>query len=1065
MTGLQVTTAAIGRTSRDSLEAAIERLKDNDPLKPVTVVPPNTLSALSLRRTLGLRPGGLVNVQFLVLPRLIELIGSPALARDERRPLSQAFRIEAIRAVVSETRETFLGDLPLEGPALRSLDTAFSDFDQCDADTLNRIAANSGRQRYLVNRYREFRERVRNFYDERELTTAAATALNRGPLSILRDIGDVALYLPHDLTPQQRSFLDALAERVTVEVLAGLSGDPDIDTHVLAQWTLPPEGPAIKSPPIAQRILQAPDAEEEIRDAIRQLNKRVGNDQPLHRAAILYAQRDPYQRIAAEQLDAAGIPWNGRLPITYGQTIAGRTLLSLLQIAARAAQTPVRISWAEIVAPWLSGAPILDINAQVVPAARWNQLARKANLLHNPQQWLERLNQYRIKLTQEHDRLRQDADDERPWRTIALKRDLAELTSFEAFVQELVDLIRNTEATASWSSHTEHAERLLERYLGSRTTFANRLEQPLEQPSPPLSPRKRGEMSRRDRGGSPDRELEAWDTIHDQLRALAQLDELGATDPARFLAAVERALDRPAGRVGRFGAGVFVGSLADAVGADWDQIFIVGAAERSLPPAQREDPLLPETLRSEVGLNGAADRSRRRRSEYLAALCSADERQLSYPRADLRGQRAQMPSRWLLESASTLHGQRVYGSKIETLSAGWFRVVPSFDGAVRHAPQPGALQEYDLRSLLRTTTPQTHYLSQMTPQLRRGFELQQARRRPSFGKWDGHIAAGAWRYAERPHSPTALQDWAICPYRYFLGRVLSVSERDEAEDELTISPLEKGALIHDILDTFFRDVGPLANANKQWSDQHRRRLAAIAETKMDEANKRGVTGRDLLWTRERQLIQADLERLLEQDDQRRSKRGTVQIESEFAFGLGADPPVRLELPNNRVVELRGKIDRIDQSPDGSRLDVIDYKTGRALPAANLLDADPVVAGQYLQLPIYAAAARAHHADTASTRVSTAYWFITERGRFAIREVEWDAERNDRFHDVLSRIIDGIGQGVFPLHPGGDGRRGPENCQYCPYDALCSRDRQYTWSVTSNDPRLAGYVDLVEGGPS
>ncbi len=1087
MTVAHVTTAAMGQDARAALEAAIERLKDGDRLKPVTVVPPNTLSGLSLRRTFGMRPGGLVNVRFLVLPRLIEFIGAPRLAAQGHRPLSDSFRIEAIRAVVSNTRQEFLGDVPLEGPALRSLDAAFSDFDQCNDDALNQIAANSPQQRYLVNRYREFRERVRNFYDDRELAQAAAAALNHDAPS-LRDLGDAVLYLPPDLTPQQRSFLEQLASRVQLEVILGLSGDPVVDEHALAQWSAPPASAAVDAPPIAERILQAPDAEEEVRDTIRQLGERARNGQSLHRAAILYAQRDPYQRIAAEQLDAAGIPWNGRLPVSYGQTIVGRTLLSLLQLAERAARTPPRISWSEIVAPWLAGAPILDTYAQPVPAARWNQIARKANLLRDPQQWLERLDQYGAKLTEERDRLLADADDEQPWRARGIERDLRELRGFQAFVATLVEEIQSAPISASWSAYTDRAQKLLERYLGSRTAFANRLgNHPLsprrEEPSPsqlPLSPH-RGEMSRSDRGGENDpvssdvernqttdseRELEAWDTIHDLLRSLPQLDELGETDPARFLAAVERGLTRPAGRVGRFGQGVFVGSLSEAAGTDWEIVYILGAAERSLPPAQREDPLLPEALRGQVGLNGADDRARRQRSEYLAALWSAQERQLSYPRADVRGQRARLPSRWLLESASARRGERVYGSKIDTLErSDWFHAAPSFEWSIRNASQPGAIQEYDLRSLRQAATPQTHFLALNEPALQCGFELQQARRRPSFGEWDGRITDNTAKYAERPHSPTALQDWAVCPYRYFLGRVLRVAERDQAEDELTISPLEKGALIHDILDTFFRAVDPLASPGEQWSDQHRDQLAEIADAKMNAAEGRGVTGRDLLWTRERELIQNDLQALLTRDDKRRKERNVVQTESEFAFGLGADPPVPITLPDGRTVRLRGKIDRIDRSEDGSRLDVIDYKTGRALPAKNHLEADPVVAGQYLQLPIYAVAASARHPDSAAAQVSTAYWFITERGGFALREVDWGAEASDRFHDVLSRIIDGIGQGLFPAHPGRDSSRGPEHCQYCPYDAVCSRDRQRAWDATKRDRQLIRYVELVEGEPS
>ena len=1032
----------MGPDARIALERSIQRLKGDDLLAPVTVVPPNALAGLSIRRALAIRLGGVVNLHVLVLPRLIELIGSPTLAADGRRPLADAFRIEAIRNVASATREELLGDVPLEGPALRSLDAVFTDFDTCDQESLDRIAANSARQHYLIERYLDFRSRVSNFYDERELVEAATEALQDGCAN-LRDIGGIVIFLPSVPTPQQGYFLDALAQRTPLEVVIGLSGDAEVDEHALGPWPEPHERASLDGPPHANRIHQAPDAEEEVREAIRQLGERVANDQALHRTAILYVQRDPYQRIAAEQLDAAQIPWNGRLPITYGQTVVGRTLLSLLLIADRATRTPLRLSWAEIVAPWLSGAPILDSEGQLAPAVRWNQIARKANFLQNPNQWLERVAQYQNQLEENLARLNQDADDERPWRAAAIERDLDVLRAFREFVSELRDEIRNVPRSAKWSDYSRRAELLLNRYLGGRSRFS--------------------ESFGTDQCAEVERELEAWDSIHDLLQSLIQLDELGETDPACFLTAVERGLDRPAGRIRRFGQGVFVGSLSVASGMDWDLAFVVGATERALPAAQREDPLLPEALRSEVGIAVVADRARRQRSEYLAALWSAEEIQLSYPRADLRGQRARLPSRWLLESASSLHDQRVYGSQIDALDAsGWFHRTPSFEWAIENAVRPGAAQEYDLRSIRRAAAPHKHYLAVSEPNLRRGIELQRARRSASFGEWDGHIAGGAPGYAQRTHSPTALQDWAVCPYRYFLGRVLRVAERDEAEDVLTISPLERGALIHDILDTFFRTVASSETSFDQWSNKHQQTLASIADSKMDFAERRGVTGRDLLWKRERELIQNDLQALLKHDNTRRDEHKLVQIESEFTFGLAGTPPVSFALSDGRKVLLRGKIDRIDESVDRARLDVIDYKTGRVDPSQKDLDQDPVLRGERLQLPVYAVAAREQCAESSLTEVSTSYWFITDRGRFAKPQVTWHDDATQRFRAVLGCIIDGIDQGLFPARPGDDGYRGPRNCEHCAYDAVCSTGRQYSWNAIRPAPELAAYVNLVEG---
>ena len=102
------------------------------------------------------------------------------------------------------------------------------------------------------------------------------------------------------------------------------------------------------------------------------------------------------------------------------------------------------------------------------------------------------------------------------------------------------------------------------------------------------------------------------------------------------------------------------------------------------------------------------------------------------------GSRARLPGRWLLESAESLRGERVYGSKIDALeSGGWFQATPSFEWAIQNAPALGAIQEYDLRSLRRARRPQEHYLALDESALRRAYVLQQARRKPSFGEWDG----------------------------------------------------------------------------------------------------------------------------------------------------------------------------------------------------------------------------------------------------------------------------------------------------------------------------------------
>jgi ATP-dependent helicase/DNAse subunit B len=52
-------------------------------------------------------------------------------------------------------------------------------------------------------------------------------------------------------------------------------------------------------------------------------------------------------------------------------------------------------------------------------------------------------------------------------------------------------------------------------------------------------------------------------------------------------------------------------------------------------------------------------------------------------------------------------------------------------------------------------------------------------------------------------SASALETYARCPFRYFLNTVLGVMPQEDPELLLTLPPRGRGALVHEILHTFF----------------------------------------------------------------------------------------------------------------------------------------------------------------------------------------------------------------------------------------------------------------------
>ena len=58
-------------------------------------------------------------------------------------------------------------------------------------------------------------------------------------------------------------------------------------------------------------------------------------------------------------------------------------------------------------------------------------------------------------------------------------------------------------------------------------------------------------------------------------------------------------------------------------------------------------------------------------------------------------------------------------------------------------------------------------------------------------------------------SATRLENWASCPFAYLMRNVLRVEEVENPEDELQITPRDKGSLVHQALEEFIgRGTGP-----------------------------------------------------------------------------------------------------------------------------------------------------------------------------------------------------------------------------------------------------------------
>lgn len=193
--------------------------------------------------------------------------------------------------------------------------------------------------------------------------------------------------------------------------------------------------------------------------------------------------------------------------------------------------------------------------------------------------------------------------------------------------------------------------------------------------------------------------------------------------------------------------------------------------------------------------------------------------------------------------------------------------------------------------------------------------------------------------AQRLLSITQLEQYARCPFAYFLRYGLYLRERDVPQ----VRSLEDGNVLHDML----QEAGEYLT--KALQEEAAQALAEkLAALKQEEYPVYQTTGRyRYYWNKLTQTTARALEVL-----SRQAALGDFEpaaFEWRFGSGDGAGAPVTVELEDGRHVRLQGKIDRVDVWQDGAQryVRVIDYKSGRTE-----YDPQEMYAGLQLQLPVY-----------------------------------------------------------------------------------------------------------------
>jgi len=658
---------------------------------------------------------------------------------------------------------------------------------------------------------------------------------------------------------------------------------------------------------------------------------------------------------------------------------------------------------------------------------RWERLLVESSVIGGKERWEKRIVGLEAELNLKRKELVEEGEETR---AAALDRQLQDIKHLREFALPLINLLGALPQRATWGE-----------WLALLTELA----------------------------GKALREPEA---VLETLRELAPMSPVGPVElfeVQQVLSPRLRELDVAPPRR-RYGC-VFVGSADAARGMAFEVVFVPGLAEKLFPRKVVEDPILLDAERRQLDTTDLKTQKDRVSEERLAlrlALGAASSRvYLSYPRIDIQQARPRVPSFYGLEALraaeGTLRGFEELGLLAEsgaTARLGWPAPEEAND-AIDEA-------EYDLALLGRlvdadpeTTAGTAHYLLDSNPHLARSLRSRSRKWLRRWTSFDGLVdpdqaasdALVSHRLGGRSFSPTALQNYAACPYRFFLQAVHRLTPREEPAALEVIDPLTRGSLFHKVqyeVLTLLREADELPVTPQN--------IYRAIDAVDDVLNRVSADTADDLWPAIPKVwedginaIRADLHEWLRRHAD--AEDGWVPYKFELSFGLAGrdreeeDPAsVPDPVPIIGDLKLRGSIDLVERHVSG-KLRATDHKTGKARAKYGVV----IGGGQHLQPVLYALACETLLADPVE---AGRLYYCTADGNFEERVVMLDEFARGYAGIMVETVGKALEAGFLPAAPAHDA------CVWCDYLAVCGPHEERRVRIKPQD-RLVELKGLRE----
>lgn len=295
------------------------------------------------------------------------------------------------------------------------------------------------------------------------------------------------------------------------------------------------------------------------------------------------------------------------------------------------------------------------------------------------------------------------------------------------------------------------------------------------------------------------------------------------------------------------------------------------------------------------------------------------------------------------------------------------------------------------------------------------------------------------------YSATEISKYATCPKKYFLAHILGLSIEEYLEDEVHMMSKDKGTLIHTILFRFFMSLKekgllPIKRGNR---DLMLELLTQVSTETFKQHQTFHSYGIPDLWNLDENELLSDLTAYLDHEIEESSYWQPHSFEHRFGMkkieGQEDDPhsfekPIPLYI-NEKSLLFKGKVDRIDLSPDGQQMRIIDYKTSK-------FDRKSwgYGKGTNLQIPLYLLLSN-HFFSQKPTHVEGKLVSLQAISKFEELKIDQNqlSVKQNELSNHFKMIDTGIQSGAFFPNP----ESGGSNCKFCDFQRLCGKNIHQT----------------------